>query len=135
MPKFGGGSDEYTQLKLDYAKYQIFNAETLRKSKDPIERWFFRPDKSSVDQKLKDLRKGVFRPIDNYAEGKTQPRMVQIERDPYYRATEEIDKLKKQEAEEQERKKRFKKQKQAYLLPSLRKRNNRPENPTPVHPE
>ena len=129
MPKFGGGADEYTQLKLDYAKYQIFNAETLRKTKDPIERWFFRPDKGSVDQKLKDLRKGVFRPIDSYAEGKTQPRMVQIERDPYYRATEEIDKLKKREAEKQEQKKSFLEKKQSYLLPSLRKRNKKPPSP------
>lgn len=124
-PKFGGGADEYTQLKLDYAKHQIFNAETLRHSKDPIERWFFRPDKQAVDERLKDLKKGVFRPIDQYTEGKTQPQSVRIEEDPYYRASEEIEKMKAKRKREEARKKAFREKfakNQALRLPSLRKK-------------
>ena len=97
-PQFGGGPDAYTQLKLDYAKHQLFQAETIQHSKDPIERWFFKPDKQSIDEKLNDLKKGVFRPIDDYAEGKKQPASVRIERDPYYRAAEEIKKVTAKEA-------------------------------------
>ncbi|MBU1007929.1 hypothetical protein KKA53_02530 [Candidatus Dependentiae bacterium] len=90
-PKFEGGPDEYTQLKLDYAKYQIMNVEEIRKTRDPIQRWFFKPEKQSIKQKLADLRKGMFRPIDEYSEAKTQPKSVRIERDPYFRAEELIE--------------------------------------------
>jgi len=89
-PKFEGGADEYTQLKLDYAKYQIFNAEEIQKTKDPIQRWFFKPEKQSIHEKISDIRKGIYRPIDDYAEGKTQPNSVRIQRDPYYRAASEV---------------------------------------------
>jgi len=57
-PRFEGGPDEYTKLKLDYAKYQIMNVEELRRTKDPIQRWFFKPEGQSIRQTLKDLRKG-----------------------------------------------------------------------------
>ncbi len=119
-PNFEGGADEYTQLKLDYAKYQILNAEDMRVTKDPIQRWFFKPDKRSVAQTVADLQKGIHRPLDNYAEGQSQPSSVRIERDPYYRASEEIDKLKSKEEKEREKAKRFK-----PLLPSRRKRNRK----------
>ena len=92
MPKFEGGPDEYTQLKLDYAKYQIYNAETLKDSKDPIERWYFRPKKESLDTKLKNLKQGIYKPIDNYSEGRKQPISVRIERDPYFRTKEGVKK-------------------------------------------
>ena len=117
-PNFEGGADEYTQLKLDYAKYQILNAEEMRATKDPIQRWFFKPDKRSVSQTVADLEKGIYRPLDNYAEGQSQPNSVRIERDPYYRASEEIEKLKGEEEAEREKAKHFK-----QPLPSLRKRN------------
>lgn len=91
-PRFEGGPDEYTNLKLAYAKRQIFNAEELHQSKDPIQRWFFKPDKERIGQKLDDLKKGIYRPIDDYAQGKKQPTLVRIERDPYFRAEEEIKK-------------------------------------------
>jgi len=34
-PKFEGGSDEYSQLKLDYAKYQIMKNDAFAHEKDP----------------------------------------------------------------------------------------------------
>lgn len=100
-PQIDGGPDEYTQLKLDYAKYQILNVDTYYKEKDPIQRWFFRPTNQKIKAKLADAAKGVFRPIDNYTYGKNQPKSVNIQQDPYYRSSEEIEKqrqkLKKRE--------------------------------------
>jgi general secretion pathway protein D len=121
-PQFDGGPDDYTRLKLDYAKYQIFNVEGLRRTKDPIQRWFFKPEKQTVAQRIADVKAGVHRPIDNYAEGKYQPKSVRIQRDPYYRTSEAIEKLKKREEEERKKRAAFKKRKK-YLLPSLRRRS------------
>jgi general secretion pathway protein D len=120
-PQFKGSPDDYTRLKLDYAKYQIFNVEGIRRTKDPIQRWFFKPEKQTVKERLADIKAGVHRPIDNYAEGKYQPRSVRIERDPHYRTSEAIEKLKKREEAERKKKKAFK-QRSKYLLPSLRKK-------------
>jgi len=130
-PRFDGSPDQYTQLKLDYAKYQIFSAEELHKTKDPIQRWFFKPEKQSVKQRLEDMKKGVFRPLDNYIEGRTQPRSVRIERDPYYRTEEELAKMEAKtswkELGEFSKKRAYEKKKnkpteKLTLLPSLRKR-------------
>ncbi|MFC1894442.1 secretin N-terminal domain-containing protein, partial [Candidatus Dependentiae bacterium] len=91
-PQFEGVPDEYTQLKLDYAKYQILNVDTYSKEKDPIQRWFFKPSKQSIRQKLSDARKGVFRPIDKYTYGFKQPKSVNIKCDPYFRVEEAVKK-------------------------------------------
>jgi len=107
-PHFDGGPDEYTRLKLDYAKYQIMNVEELRHTKDPIQRWYFKPEGQPIKQTLKDLKNGVFRPIDDYSERKKQPKSVRIERDPYYRASASIKaEIHKKEREEATKRKRF----------------------------
>ncbi|MBD3273292.1 hypothetical protein GF385_03005 [Candidatus Dependentiae bacterium] len=84
-PRFDGVPDEYTQLKLDYAKHQILENDTYSKEKDPIQRWFFKPGKQSIKQKISDAKRGIFRPIDNYATGYRQPKSVDIRNDKYYR--------------------------------------------------
>ncbi len=89
-PKFQGIPDEYTQLKLDYAKYQMLKADLYAKDKDPIHRWFFRPSNYSIKRKLSDVAKGRFAPIDDFTYGKNQPRSVNIRRDPYFRGAESI---------------------------------------------
>jgi len=95
-PQIEGGPDEYTQLKLDYAKYQILHNDTYYKEKDPIQRWFFKPTNQKVKAKLADAAKGIFRPIDDYTYGKGQPKSVNIKEDIYYRSSEEIKKLQEQ---------------------------------------
>ena len=89
-PELEGGVDEYTQLKLDYAKRQIINADTYYTEKDPIQRWFFKPEGESIKQTISDARKGIYRPIDNFAYGSKQPRSVDIRYDDYYRAEEGV---------------------------------------------
>ncbi|MFH1644339.1 MAG: hypothetical protein ABIA74_04155 [bacterium] len=96
-PQPDGGPDEYTQLKLDYAKYQILSVDSYYKEKDPIQRWFFKPENQKIKGKLEDAAKGIFRPIDDFTYGKEQPKLVDIKNDIYYRSSEEIEKLKKQE--------------------------------------
>ena len=135
-PKFEGGVDDYTQLKLDYAKYQILNAEDIHKTKDPIQRWFFKPERESIKQTLADLNNGVYRPLDDYVQGKEQPKSVRIERDPYYRAEEGIKSdIEKKAVTEKMKKTKFQRKKKLtkinlaqnksnkqYQLPSARKR-------------
>lgn len=91
-PRFDGFPDEYTQLKIDYAKYQTMNAESSFKEKDPIQRWFFAPSDQSTREKIKDINKGIYRPIDNYTFGYNQPKEVNIKKDPYFKAEENIEK-------------------------------------------
>lgn len=131
-PKFEGGPDDYTQLKLDYAKYQIMNVEEIRKTRDPIQRWFFKPEKQTIKQKLADLRKGMYRPIDEYTEAKTQPNSVRIERDPYYRAEEAIkSELEWKKLKEETEKKMFKRQQKYKKLMANRKKEILFEATTP----
>ncbi len=99
-PRFEGVPDEYTQLKLDYAKFQMLNVDTYAREKDPIQRWFFKPTKQTAKQKIADSRHGIFRPIDNYTYGIKQPKSVNIKRDPYYRVEEAIKKAKIGEKQE-----------------------------------
>ncbi|MFH1461498.1 MAG: hypothetical protein ABIF12_00935 [bacterium] len=84
-PRLDAMPDEYTQMKLDFAKHQILGNDSFSKEKDPIQRWFFKPGKQSIKQKLSDTRKGIFRPIDNYATGLGQPKSVDIKNDKYFR--------------------------------------------------
>jgi len=91
-PKFSGESDEYTQLKLDYAKYQLLKNDTYLKEKDPIQRWFFKPPDQSIKQKLLDGKRGVIRPLDNFVSSKYMPRMVNIKEDSYFKVSEELEK-------------------------------------------
>lgn len=85
-PRYEGNPDDYTQLKMDYAKYQVLNVDGYSGSKDPIQRWFFKPRNQSIKQRMSDLKNGIFRPIDDFKEGKETPREVDIKTDPYYQS-------------------------------------------------
>lgn len=76
-PQFEGKPDDYSQLKLDYARINLQRSELARTSNDPIQRWFF--DKQ--DRKLPD----EFEQIDDFIFAKHQPRTVNIIQDPYYK--------------------------------------------------
>lgn len=89
-PRMEGFPDEYTRMKLDYAKYKVIEADTYAKEHDPIQRWFFRPHSQSIKERLKDSKKGVYRPIDNFSSGFSRPKSVNIKHDPYYRGSEVI---------------------------------------------
>jgi general secretion pathway protein D len=95
-PRFEGGADEYSQLKLDYAKYQMMRNEPFAKDHDPIQRWFFRPSQQTARQALVDRANGVFRPIDDFATGKASPKSVVIKEDPYFKVSEAINEQRKQ---------------------------------------
>ncbi|MFA5075022.1 MAG: hypothetical protein WC436_02855 [Candidatus Babeliales bacterium] len=90
-PMLEGGVDEYTSLKLDYAKFQIINADTYITEKDPIQRWFFKPEGQTVKQTLDDAELGIYRPLDEFAYGARQPKSVDIKFDEYYRAKESVE--------------------------------------------
>jgi general secretion pathway protein D len=94
-PREQGFPDEYTRMKLDYAKYEVIKSDTYTQEKDPIQRWFFRPQTQSIKQRLRDSKKGVYRPIDRFASGFSRPKSVDIKHDPYYRGSEIIKTLKK----------------------------------------
>ncbi len=85
--------------------------DTFAKEKDPIQRWFFRPNNQTAKQALIDHAKGVFRPIDDFASGKASPKSVRMKEDPYFKVFETI---KKQDAQ----KKSSKKKKKQKTLPA-----------------
>lgn len=103
-PRFEGNPDEYTQLKLDYSKYQLVKNDTYARDNDPIQRWFFKPSHQSVKQKLSDAQRGVFRPIDDFAYGKERPMAVNMQEDPYFKVSESIAKFKQRREATQSRK-------------------------------
>lgn len=74
-PSFESGSDDYTQLKLDYSKIQIDRQSDLVSNNDPVQRWFFKGGQKTED----------FEQIDNFTDGKYQPSSVMIPIDPYYK--------------------------------------------------
>jgi Flp pilus assembly secretin CpaC len=84
-PQTEGRADDYTQLKLDYAKRQILNADTYVKDKDPIQRWFFKPKNHSISETIQNINNARFAPIDNFAENKKCPPLTDIINDPFYR--------------------------------------------------
>ena len=94
-PSFEGAPDEYTQLKLDYAKYQMIKTDNYSREYDPVHRWFFKPTNHSIKNTLADARNGVFRPVDDFTYGKGQPKTVDIKSDPYYQATVNVEAAKK----------------------------------------
>ncbi len=89
-PRFEGTPDEYTQLKLDYAKYQVIKNDGYTQDKDPIQRWFFKPTNQTIKNRIADTATGVLRPIDNYTYGRARPRSVNIAEDPYFKVSESI---------------------------------------------
>lgn len=94
-PKFDGSFDEYTQLKLDYAQYQLLKNDTYLKERDPIQRWFFKPADQSIKQKFLDGKRGIIRPLDNFVSSKFTPHMVNIKEDSYFKVSEELEKQKR----------------------------------------
>ena len=92
-------------MKLDYAKYKVIEADAYTKENDPIQRWFFRPQTQSIKARLQDAKHGAYRPIDNFANGFSRPKSVDIKRDPYYRGTESIQRQKRKAKKLKHRKK------------------------------
>jgi general secretion pathway protein D len=92
-PHVGLGADPYTQLKLDYAKYQVFNSDHITLNKDPIQRHFFSSARYSQKQKIKDLKTGRMPIIDDFAERRRMPNEVEMSRDPFFKCIEESDSL------------------------------------------
>jgi hypothetical protein len=91
-PRFEGQPDEYTQLKLDYAKLQVMRNDTYIPDGDPIQRWFFSPTHQSVKERVTDAGKGILRPVDKYIFGYDRPKSVKIKDDPYFKVTEALEK-------------------------------------------
>ncbi len=94
-PQFDSNIDEYTQLKLDYAKYQIMKTDSYAKDKDPIQRFYFKPTHQTIRGKLADAAQGVLRPIDDFTYGRSRPKTVNLNLDPYYKVHESLEKAKK----------------------------------------
>lgn len=94
-PRFEGNPDEYTQLKLDYAKYQIMKNDGYVKDQDPIQRWFFKPTNQTIKHRLADAARGILRPVDNFSYGRQRPKMASIQDDPYFQASEALAKKKR----------------------------------------
>jgi general secretion pathway protein D len=103
-PRNEGNPDDYTQMKLDYAKYQVLNVDAYSGSKDPVQRWFFKPRNQDVKQRLKDVKAGIFRPIDDFKEGKYQPTEVDIKKDPYFQPNLKLEAYKKRQKIKQNKK-------------------------------
>jgi general secretion pathway protein D len=95
-PQQDDNLDEYTQLKLDYAKYQIMKTDTYVKNKDPIQRFYFKPAHQSIRNRLADAAEGVLRPIDDFAYGRTRPKTVHLNLDPYFKVQESLERAKKE---------------------------------------
>ncbi len=93
-PQFEGGVDEYTQLKIDYSKYQMLKNDYYATSSDPIQRWFFKPQHKAMDEHVADVKEGRFRPIDDFANQREFPKSVSIAEDPFFRVAENIKKEK-----------------------------------------
>jgi general secretion pathway protein D len=89
-PRFEGEPDEYTQLKLDYAKLQIMKSDMYVADRDPIQRWFFKPSNQSIKHRIDDAARGILRPLDDFTYGKRRPKSVSIQDDPYYQVSEVI---------------------------------------------
>lgn len=82
--------DDYTALKVKYAKFQVDNINTYARSKDPIEQFFFKPRKSTIQQTVSDFKNDRFSYIDDFVERKTTPISANIMADPYYNSGDKL---------------------------------------------
>lgn len=89
-PQFEGRPDDYTQFKVDYAKHQIFKTESYSKSKDPIQRFFFKPRGASIEKTLDDVRAQRIHYVDDVIERKFLPQSADMQHDSYYRTQEAV---------------------------------------------
>ncbi|MBT4594908.1 hypothetical protein HOD08_03450 [bacterium] len=97
-PRFDQSMDDYTRLKIDYAKYQVVNKDDYANSKDPIDLAFFKPQKHGIKETIRDTQKHRFEWIDDFAERKEQPKLVELHKDPYYRTSESMRKHEKKKS-------------------------------------
>jgi len=84
-PHFEGTPDDYTQFKLDYAKYQVLKNDPYKGTNDPIQRWFFKPEGKTVAEHMRHVKEGRVPTLDDFVEGKTNPIQVRISKDPFFR--------------------------------------------------
>ncbi|MFA6263319.1 MAG: secretin N-terminal domain-containing protein [Candidatus Babeliales bacterium] len=127
-PRFEGEPDEYTQLKLDYAKLQIMKSDMYVADRDPIQRWFFKPTNQSIKHRIDDAARGILRPLDDFTYGKRRPKSVSIQDDPYYQVGEAITEQRTKEAA-------IKEQQEAVLALEANKQAQEDSEPTEDIPQ
>lgn len=88
-PHFNLGADEYTQLKLDYAKYQVLTSDDSSLSQDPIQRYLFAPNHYNLKQKGIDNKTNRMPVIDDFAERRRLPNEVEMAKDPLFHKIQE----------------------------------------------
>ena len=85
-PHFEGEPDDYTGRKLDYARHQILSHDSYASNmNDPIQRYFFRPGRTPIKQKLDAIAAGKMVILDDFIERREIPKQVHISKDPYFR--------------------------------------------------
>jgi hypothetical protein len=89
-PHFEGSPDDYTDKKLAYARHQILKNDNYNNIKDPIQRWFFRPGKTPIKQKLAAMAAGEMPILDDFAERRKAPKQVHMSKDPYFKSTSQL---------------------------------------------
>jgi hypothetical protein len=92
-PRFEGSPDEYTQLKLDYAKYQVMKNDSYVQDRDPVQRWFFKPAHQTIKERCMVAANGGLKPIDKFIYGQNRPRTVNMKEDPFFRVSESIEQV------------------------------------------
>ena len=93
-PRTTPGMDLYTRMKLHSAKNDIEEAVEMRKTNDPIQNWFFNPEKENYSHKVED-----------FANARYQPTTVDIKNDPYYRSAINQKNIKEESGEEEKKEK------------------------------
>ncbi len=76
-PRFEGRPEDYTQLKLDYARRNLYEDIQARQSNDPIQRWFFSNKFPEAGNEIDQL--------DNFVSSKLMPKSINMAQDAYYR--------------------------------------------------
>ncbi len=88
-PRQQPGMQMYTKMKLHQATTDVEDAVDTRRSRDPIQNWFFNPDGENYSHKVID-----------FANARFQPTTVDIKNDPYYRTAVRHDLAKEDERRE-----------------------------------
>lgn len=89
--------DDYTALKVKYAKYQLGNVNNYSESRDPMLKVFFKPRHSTVKEAVSDYRKDRFGLIDDFVENKDNPINVKTGLDPDFNPDTEIAEVKRKD--------------------------------------
>lgn len=80
--------DDYTKLKMDYAKLNIKRSDSLIKTKDPIEKYFFRPAGMPEEKVDLYIKNEYYPEVDDFWQRKDNPVTSDIARDVYYRSAD-----------------------------------------------